>query len=217
MEIWKDIEGCEGKYQVSNKGRIKSLQDRGVKREKILSLLKHNSGYYSIGLMINGKCKHFLVHRLVAKAFIENPNNYNFVNHKDENKRNNDVENLEWCTKSYNAIYYLERDEARKIEYANRLRDKKTNELSSPYTKKNHVHTNTQGVVQKTYDGEVVAVYENSIDAYLKTGINFSHITRACKLNESGIPKTRNGSSGGKYVSHGFVWEYINDIKDYAM
>ena len=109
MEIWKDIEGYEGLYQVSNKGRIKSLNridSRGHKvNEKILSSKPNNKGYLRVHLYKNGKRKPFSVHRLVAIAFIPNPNNLLEVNHKDENKENNTVDNLEWCDRKYNANY----------------------------------------------------------------------------------------------------------------
>ena len=207
-EIWKDVEGYDGKYQVSNIGRVKSLWDRGVKREKILSLQNHDAGYLRIVLSKDGIAKLYLVHRLVAEAFIDNPNNYEFVNHKDEDKKNNSVENLEWCTKSYNTIYYLNKKPERKIEYAKRLRDKKTNELLSRYTKKNLAHTNTRSVVQKSLDGNIIEVFDNAIEAFKKTGITPRYITVACKKNESGRPKLHKRISD-KYVSHGFIWEYL--------
>ena len=86
-EEWKDIKGYEGLYQVSNLGRVKSLNYRRTGNEKILSLRKHKNGYVYIGLSKNGKTKHLRVHRLVAETFISNPNNYLEVNHKDENPR----------------------------------------------------------------------------------------------------------------------------------
>ena len=106
MEEWKDIKGYEGRYQVSNLGRVKSLNYNRTNREKILSLNKHNkNGYYSVQLSKSNVCKRFLVHRLVAESFIDNPNNYKEVNHKDENKSNNCVSNLEWCDRKYNVNY----------------------------------------------------------------------------------------------------------------
>lgn len=100
-EIWKDV--CDG-YKVSNYGRVLSLAKttiRGRKYDKILSASKKDNGYYTVS--INGNNEY--VHRLVAKAFIDNPNNLNEINHKDEDKSNNRVDNLEWCTKSYNVSY----------------------------------------------------------------------------------------------------------------
>lgn len=100
-EIWKDV--CDG-YKVSNYGRVLSLAKttiRGRKYDKILSASKKDNGYYTVS--INGNNEY--VHILVAKAFIDNPNNLNEINHKDEDKSNNRVDNLEWCTKSYNVSY----------------------------------------------------------------------------------------------------------------
>lgn len=121
-EQWKDIEGYEGIYQVSNKGRVKTLPHvsrcKGYNlhnkivpdfNKKVLENITNGYttkfGYKQIRLCKDGIKTRFYIHRLVAKAFIDNPNNYEFVNHKDENKSNNTVENLEWCTKSYNCLY----------------------------------------------------------------------------------------------------------------
>ena len=105
-EEWRDIKGYEGKYQVSNLGRVKSLKDSKENyREKILSNSTDKRGYSNVNLYKNGKRNYFKVHRLVAEAFIPNPNNYPQVNHKDENKTNNCVSNLEWCTHEYNINY----------------------------------------------------------------------------------------------------------------
>ena len=105
-ELWKDIEGYEGRYQVSSLGRIKSLRDNhGNYREKILDIKPNKCGYKEVRLSKNSKKKPYLVHRLVAIHFISNPNNYPQINHKDENKSNNCVSNLEWCTQKYNNNY----------------------------------------------------------------------------------------------------------------
>lgn len=108
--MWKDIEGYEGIYQVSNFGRIKSLSRKRIDRnqilpEKILLQRIKENGYCVVSLSKNGKEKKMLVHRLVAQAFISNQNNYKEVNHKDENKLNNNVNNLEYCTRKYNCNY----------------------------------------------------------------------------------------------------------------
>ena len=104
-EIWKDIQGYEGLYQVSNLGRVKSLNYNKTSKSKILSPGKNKTRYLSVCLFKNKKGKVFYVHRLVAQAFIDNPNNYPEVNHKDENPSNNHVNNLEWCTHKYNSNY----------------------------------------------------------------------------------------------------------------
>lgn len=113
LEIWKPVVGYEGLYEVSNLGRVKSL-DRIVKgcygsiahkKGKIISSGIGSTGYCIVSLQKDGKGKSFGVHRLVAQAFIPNPDNLPMVNHKDEVKTNNNVENLEWCDCKYNCNY----------------------------------------------------------------------------------------------------------------
>ena len=99
-EIWKPIKGYESLYKVSNLGNILSL-----KTNKLLKANMITNGYFAVQLCKNHKRKSFLVHRIVAEHFIDNPNNLPEINHKDENKGNNTVNNLEWCTRKYNMNY----------------------------------------------------------------------------------------------------------------
>ena len=107
---WKPIKDFEGLYEISNKGMVKSLprlkhSNKGdyYSKEKILKQTNAQCEYYRVPLTNKNHIKkYYSVHRLVATAFIENPNNYEDVNHIDGNKSNNNVENLEWCTRSYN-------------------------------------------------------------------------------------------------------------------
>ena len=110
-EIWRPIEGYEGLYEISSYGRVKSLEryrsnNGGIQllKERIMNPLDYN-GYKNVLLWKNGSKKKEYVHRLVAKAFIPNPDNLKEVNHKDENPSNNMVENLEWCNHRYNMNY----------------------------------------------------------------------------------------------------------------
>lgn len=108
QEIWRDIKGYEGKYQVSNLGNVRSLMYHNAKGIKRISLLKpatDGKGYLRCALSKNNILTTFKVHRLVAQAFIPNPNNYPQINHIDGNKKNNKVDNLEWCTNSINQIH----------------------------------------------------------------------------------------------------------------
>lgn len=105
-EVWRDIDGFEGLYQVSNLGRVKSLKRAYHPTESIISQKIHLVGNYKmviVNLWKDGKNHVHRVHRLVANAFIENPNNYGYVNHIDSNSTNNDISNLEWCTAKQNA------------------------------------------------------------------------------------------------------------------
>ena len=108
-EIWRDIPNYEGLYQVSNLGNVKSLyrlaNNNHIIHEKILKPQRNYNGYLIVNLYKNNKMKPKLIHRLVGKTFIDNPNNFNYINHIDKNKSNNNVNNLEWCTQSYNVIY----------------------------------------------------------------------------------------------------------------
>ena len=114
-EIWKDIKDYEGLYQVSSLGRVKALErklyNKGIKKEilqkeRIMSNKKNNgNGYIVVSLTKNGISKNKYVHRLVAEAFLKNENNLPCINHKNEIKNDNNVNNLEWCTYKYNNNY----------------------------------------------------------------------------------------------------------------
>jgi hypothetical protein len=107
--IWKDVPDYEGLYQVSNYGevmRLRSYDSRGhLRNSRIIRQTKDADGYMVVGLHKDGKEKKYLVHRLVALTFLNNPYNYTEVNHIDEIKTNNIVSNLEWCSHKYNVNY----------------------------------------------------------------------------------------------------------------
>ena len=116
-EIWKDIPNYEGLYQASNLGNVRSLDKivnagnqfgckfKITKKGKVLKQHINKYGYKRVTLIVDNKAKNFQSHRLIAQTFIPNPNNLPQVNHKDENKLNNKVENLEWCDSCYNINY----------------------------------------------------------------------------------------------------------------
>lgn len=165
-EIWKPVVGYEGLYEVSNLGRIRSC-DRIVKysngrihnyKSVILKPNILNTGYKQVGLCKNGKQTNCSVHRLVAQAFIPNPNNLPVVNHINEIKTDNKAENLEWCTQKYNIYYSGIPDELHK--------------LGTEATKKS--------VIQLTKNNEFVAEYESIMDVERKTKINHSNISMCC-------------------------------------
>ena len=104
-EIWKDIEGFEGMYQVSNMGNVKSLNYNHTGKEKILKGRDTGIGYLQLHLCKDGKIKNYFVHQLVATAFCENQEGYTEVNHINEDKSDNRADNLEWCSRQYNVEY----------------------------------------------------------------------------------------------------------------
>lgn len=105
MSIWKDVTGYEGLYLVSDEGEILSLKHHPPKKLKFGLRGRKNLLYQFVSLAKNGENKCFSVHRLVAQAFLDNPDDLPEVNHKDENPLNNRVDNLEWCSRQYNIAY----------------------------------------------------------------------------------------------------------------
>lgn len=147
-EVWKDVQGYEGLYKISSKGRV-----YGLARKMMLHPEK-SGGYLRITFTVDKQKKKFLVHRLVADAFIDNPNHYSQVNHIDENKENNCVENLEWCTPSYNINYGARND--------------KVSEKAKP-------------VYQMSMDGKIIALHRSVMEASKNLGMDFSTIYRCCR------------------------------------
>lgn len=155
-EIWKDIPNYEGEYQVSNLGRVKSFRASskyGSQKEYILNPTSKENGYCNVTLYGKYGRHKYLVHRLVAEAFIPNPNNLPQVNHKDENPLNNAASNLEWCTAEYNNAYGTAR--IRKIE------------------------TTSIPVEQLTIDGWTIAIYRSTRIAAEIIGVTRSSLRAA--------------------------------------
>lgn len=191
-EIWKDVVGFENKYQVSNLGRVKKKQTikkhwlggDSIAKERILKPNKHREGYLYAQLIIDGKLIPIGIHRLVAMAFIPNPNDLPSINHKDENKENNCVDNLEWCDKEYNANYGTRN---KKISHAKK--GCKPSEKTIEKLKKK--------IVQLDLEGNIVKVWDSIKDACLEGGFNASGIGRCLK---------------GKLNKHkGFKWKYYGE------
>lgn len=115
-EVWRDVPGYEGLYEVSTLGNVKSIRKQGS-AGGIMKQQVDKKGYCIVALCKHGKYRHMSVHRLVALAFIPNHGEYPCINHKDENKANNCVENLEWCTYRYNNCYGTARERASKTRF----------------------------------------------------------------------------------------------------
>ena len=164
-EIWKDIEGWEGLYQVSNMGRVKSLPrwhdaiHPYITREKILSprVSGKDREYLAVALCKNCYRKQEKIHKLVAKAFVPNPHGYKEVNHINEIKGDNRAVNLEWCSRSYN------------INYGSRAEKQKKN-LTIP-------------VLQFSIDGKFLREYSSMKSAGDSVGRDSSNISRAVRNN----------------------------------
>lgn len=184
MEEWKAVEGYEGLYEVSTEGRVKSLNWRGTGEEKCIFLKRHNRGYLQVELAGGNKKKTFLVHRLVAKAFVENPNGFHLVNHKDEDKTNNRAENLEWCNYSYNVLYSLPK------------RKKWNNGVSQRKGCRLHGANNGKRVAQTTLSGEPVKEWPDSRTIFLETGMSDWSISECCR--------------GNRKTAYGFKWHYAD-------
>lgn len=110
MEIWKDVKNYEGLYQVSNLGNVKRISSfKGVNKQYLndyyLKPLDNGKGYYRIKLTKNNSAKRIMLHRIIAEAFILNELNKPFINHINGNKKDNSIENLEWCTQSENCLH----------------------------------------------------------------------------------------------------------------
>jgi hypothetical protein len=147
-EIWKDIPGYEGLYLVSNTGEVFSLRCR-----RCLVQHQDRGGYLRVPLVLDKKHKLWAVHRLVAMAFIPNPDNFPEINHRDENKTNNHEENLEWCTRKYNAHYG---------------------------TALKRMAMTSSKPVEQMKDGEVVKRWESIKAAGEDTGFDRGNISKCC-------------------------------------
>ena len=171
-EIWKDIENYNGLYQVSNHGRVKSLERKvpnqnRIYSERILKPEKPKCGYLYCALCKDGFARHIRVHRLVAFAFIPNPYNKPQVNHKDGNKQNNSADNLEWCTNSENVSH----------SYGNTERGKARHWKG----KMSNNHPNSKKVQQHTLDGVFVREWNCAKDIERELGFDCRCISACCR------------------------------------
>lgn len=184
--VWKDIVGYNGKYKISNDGLVKST----VGNEKILKPFTTEKGYLKIRLSKKGKEKNYRIHRLVAEAFIPNPNNYPQVNHKDECKTNNTVwinedgsidqekSNLEWCTNEYNVNYGT---------HNQRISNSLTNGKRS------------KQVYQYSLDGKIINIWSSAAECERIDNFKSSAVSACCR-NKFNIE--------GNNIYKGYRWSY---------
>lgn len=174
-ELWKDVVGYEGRYQVSNMGRVKSLERKvwngrgyGTVSEKILKPRKNKYGYLDVLLHRDGKAKRYRVNRLVASAFIPNPQGLPEVNHINEDKTDNSLENLAWVTHKENINHGT-----RTERQAEKLRGKKQTE--------EHVRKRSKPIMAIDKISGLIVEFSSSMEAERVLGINHSNITQCCK------------------------------------
>lgn len=191
--IWKDVDNYEGVYEISNTAVIRRKDNHQIKKQHV-----DNLGYYAVSLWKDGAGQTVRVHRILAKAFIPNPNNYPCINHKDEDMSNNSLENLEWCTKKYNNCY------GTKIQRQNK--------------KKN------RAILQYSLSGDLLKEYESESIAASVCGISQARISNSA-LN-GGIPykgyiwrfkeererKYKKMKKVGKYTSNGELVKVYDSI-----
>ena len=193
-EVWKSVVGFEDSYEVSNYGRVRSLP-RGRTKGQILKPYLNRYGYHVISIRkeSGGKTYCLKVHRIVASAFIENPDNLPYINHKDENKINNAVDNLEWCTPYYNTHYGSCIEKIRKSH-----KGKPYLWLKDYWFKKGHKSTHTPKSIEKIRiatsilkSKPVIAI--NAVTGFILEFRNVSeckkhfHISRLAKIIRSGL------------------------------
>lgn len=193
-EVWKDIINYEGLYQISNYGRVKALEKDVVRRkcgikhclEIIMKPVSDKDGYLSVTFCVHskGKAKTFKVHRLVAQAFIPNPENKPQVNHKDGNKENNSVQNLEWVTGKENIQH------AYKTNLMNQ-----SGKNNAMYGRLGADNPNSIPIIQlNKYTNQKIKEYDSMASAGRELCVNTGKICECCK--------------GKRLSAYGYKWEY---------
>lgn len=187
MEVWKAIEGTDGRYEVSNTGKVRGMNYRNQREPKEISQREDKYGYKRVNIFCNGKRAVKTVHRLVAEAFIPNPDALPQVNHIDGNKKNNEKSNLEWCTASRNVQHAFDiglkeksREHARIIGINHNLK------------------TSKKVVVTNTESGKRMV---------------FNSISEACRIlgvTRSNAQQVLN-SDGKRKIAGGYYWELIEE------
>lgn len=186
--MWKDIIGYENHYQVNELGQIRTLKNSSMRKAGTIlkSQINNKNGYVYQMLYDNGKKKLLKVHRIVAMAFLSNPNNLQQVNHKDGNKQNNCVSNLEWCEQSYNMKhaykYGLQKPSEKQRKTIIRLNKSK------------------QKKVYQLKNGKIINIFSGISEASRQTNIPISCISRCCNLERKS--------------TYGFEWRFANESMD---
>ena len=193
-EIWKDIKGYEGLYQVSTMGRIRSIDRFVNSREgrqkpikgKLIKIFRNRGGYLQVNLWRNMKYKTYLVHRLVATTYIPNPLNLSQINHIDEDKENNRIENLEWCDAQYNNNYGTKPE---------RISEKRKGMTMPRHAVLVSKRKRSKHIIQMDLDGNEIMGWLSGHDCERETGYDQGLIGSVCN---------------GKYrQAYGYRWKYV--------
>lgn len=191
-EVWRDIKGYEEKYQISNLGRVKSLSFNKTGEKKLLKPHDNGNGYLTVCLWKDNRYKHKYIHRLVAEAFLPNPENKPCIDHINTNRDDNRIENLRWCTYSENLM--------------NPITNKKSSETHREiYQGNNNPNYGNRGksntlsipILQLDLFGNIIKLWYGAKETERENNFDASTITKCCK---------------GKKLTHkGFRWVYLND------
>lgn len=181
IEVWKDVAEYEGLYKVSNFGRVCSLNWKGTGKTRELSQRVGTSGYFVVNLSKHGIVKSKTVHRLVAQAFLENPLQLSDINHIDENKLNNSICNLEWCSHKENVRKFQKNHPL--YASSRKSTDKYGKRITLP-------------VAQYDMDGKLITVWANSREICKCTGMSDWSIAQCCR--------------GKRKSAYGYLWQYAN-------
>lgn len=187
MEIWKPVKGYEGIYEVSNKGRVQNSSHYILKPFD-------NGGYLRVGLTKDKVRKKYLVHKLVAEAFLPSVEGNLEINHKDLNKKNNSSDNLEWVSGSQNVQHYMQNKEGRKEQLQSAMSEigKKYGHLGAEASKKPVAQIDTQ-------TNQILNIFESGREASRVTGACYKKISAVCR--------------GDRKTHFGYKWRFVSDLK----
>ena len=212
-EIWRDIKGYEGYYQVSNLGNVKTLHANKGHTTRLMSLAPHPRGYKQVLLCKDGKHTYILVHRLVAAAFVPNPNNYNEVNHISEDKHDNRACNLEWVSHGDNCRYgtrnarISQTNKGQKRSDETRAKMKESRNLRSE-REESRVNKRTKKISQYDLNGNFIRDFDSLYDAISYLGFKADRENRYGMGYKNNI---RNCCKGLTKIAYGFIWKFKED------
>lgn len=207
MEEWKDVVGFEGIYQVSSTGIVRRTDNNYIKKPS-----ESRNGYMFVDLNHKEKRKHGYIHRLVAEAFIPNPNNLPAVNHKDENKTNNNVDNLEWCTYKYNNNYggkwLLKKHPERDTEIKTmRAQGYSIREIAAKY---NLSHNTVRGILSRDFTEEQSLINHELRQLMIRNNLSQKEIAEQLGVSSALIASWLNSKM--KLDNIGLILKAINEI-----